>query len=396
MGTLIVEPLVKVVNPYRYLLVSVAGLVSLLLLIWLAPRGIALYYQSQAGDLLERAQRATEGEAAEHWDLPRTPVTSTEGQSQTAQAVADLQRSLQYNPGDSHPYLLLGRAYLLAGRFDQAIQAYRTYATLRPKNPLGHLELGFAYEAQCKSEAGDAALICPAAIAKWQAGGSSAAQFLARGDEALEQSRMAEALVWYQRYQWYADSDAETTPLPFALFFRELVAAASVQSPDVRRLVAEVRERDATFQVYSVQPSARIDGAAFRWMNQIGDAVTYGTPLSYGASGSAGIFWWSGQATGLISVEQAGDYMVRARVRHGDPPPVEMAIGVDGKQLEPITLARGDNSWETVSLPVSFTSGYHTVDIWYLNNAIVNGKDRDAAVEWVEIERQAPLGKQQE
>ncbi len=378
-------------NPFRRLFVSVAFLGSLILLVWLAPRVLALYYQSQAGDLLERVQRGTEADVIEHWDLPRTAVTNAEGQSQIAQAISALQSSLQYNPGDSHPYLLLGRAYLLAGQLDQSVQAYRTYANLRPKNPLGHLELGFAYEAQCKSGAGDAAATCPAAMAEWQAGGLSPSQFLARGQDEFKRSNWPEAFAWYERYQWYADRNAEATPLPFDLMFRLAIAAASVQSPDARRLLAEVRERDATFQVYSVQPSMRIDGVSLHWMNQIGDAVTYGTPLSNGGSGTAGFLWWSGQATALVSVEQDGDYLLRIQVRHGDPPPVEMAIGVDGKQLELITLARGDNSWETVSLPVTLTSGYHTVDIWYLNNAIVNGKDRDAAVEWVEIERQVPI-----
>ncbi len=384
--TLKIEPRVHVVNPSRRLFVCVASLVLLILLAWLAPRVLALYYQGQAGDLLERVQRGTEGDAVDHWDLPRVPVTNAEGQSQMAQAVSGLQSSLQYNPDDSHPYLLLGRAYLLAGQLDQSIQAYRTYASLRPKNPLGHLELGFAYEAQCKSGVGEAAARCPAATAEWQAGGLSSARALALGDEALGQSRMLEALVWYERYQWFADSDAEAPPLPFDLVFRIAVAAAQVQSPDARRLLAEVRERDTTFQVYSVQASARIDGTAFRWMNPIGDQVTYGTPLSNGGSGSAGFFWWAGQATAVISVEQDGDYILRMRLRHSDPPPVEMALGVDGKRLEPITLSQGNNSWETVSLPVTLAAGYHTVDIWYLNNAIVNGKDRDGAVEWVTIE----------
>jgi tetratricopeptide (TPR) repeat protein len=376
------------VNPSRRLFVCVASLVSLVLLVWLAPRVLALYYQGQAGDWLGRVQRGAEGDAVDAWDLPRIPATNAKGQSQIAQAVSDLQSSLQYNPDDSHSYLLLGRAYRLAGQLDQSIQAYRTYANLRPKNPLGHLELGFAYEALCKSQAGEAAARCPAAIAEWQAGGFSSVQALARGDEALGQSRMLEALVWYERYQWFADSNAEAPPLPFELVFRLAVAAASVQNPDARQLLAEVRERDATFQVYSVEPSARIDGTAFRWVSPNGGEVACGTPLSNGGSGSAGFLWWTGQATALISVEQAGDYLVRTRVRHSDPPPVEMAIGVDGKQLEPITLARGDDSWETVSLPVTLAAGYHTVDIWYLNNAIVNGQDRDAAVEWVEIERQ--------
>jgi hypothetical protein len=172
----------------------------------------------------------------------------------------------------------------------------------------------------------------------------------------------------------------------FDFLFRETIAAIRSQDADVPALLAELSKRDNSFHFFSTDYLPKIDGVAFRWMDQIGDEVTYGTPLTNDGTGTAGFLWWTGQATAVLSVERDGNYIISARVRHGDPPPVEMALGIDGKQLEVLSLMRGDNSWETVHLPVSLKKGFHTIDVWYSNDEIVNGKDRNAAVSWIATE----------
>lgn len=64
-----------------------------------------------------------------------------------------------------------------------------------------------------------------------------------------------------------------------------------------------------------------------------------------------------------------------------------MAVGVDSERLKLITLARGDESWEEIALPVKLADGFHTVDIWYLNDAVPGGQDRNASVDWVSMVR---------
>jgi hypothetical protein len=60
-----------------------------------------------------------------------------------------------------------------------------------------------------------------------------------------------------------------------------------------------------------------------------------------------------------------------------------MAVGVDGVPLARIELARGDSSWETLSLTVELRPGIHSIDLWFLNNDTVDGTDRNASVEWL-------------
>ena len=373
------------------LLVSKSWLVGfLLVLIWLGLRASALYYQADAGRRLATVQAAVPNNMLEDYSnaLSSFPPGSAE---QITQAIVDLQTSLKYNSDDSQTYLLLGRAYLLLGQADQAIEAYRNYIRLRPGNPLGHLGLGFAREAQCRSQIANSAAAsgCPGAVAEWRAAGIDASQLLAAGDSAFNRSQWSEAADWYERARWYAGTTGAGGQVPFDLLFRQAVAAALAQRREASELLAEVQGRDGKFQAYILQDSVRIDGVEFRWMTLIGDGkdANYGTPLSNGGSGTAGFLWWDGQETALLDVAQDGNFTLRAHLRDSDPAPVEMAIGIDGRPLEQITLSRGDDSWETVTLPISLTRGFHSIDLRFLNDAIVNGKDRNAVAEWVTVER---------
>jgi hypothetical protein len=65
-----------------------------------------------------------------------------------------------------------------------------------------------------------------------------------------------------------------------------------------------------------------------------------------------------------------------------------MVLGVDGRQLRRFTLERGDNSWQAISLPVSFNRGLHTINVWFLNNGIVGGVDRNAVIQSVALEEE--------
>ena len=105
-------------------------------------------------------------------------------------AVGSLQKAQKSMPTHSQALLILGRAYCLSGNFEAAVKAYEGYTALRPKNPLGHLELGFAYE-----EAG----LEEAAVEKWEMAGGTGQEFLDAGDEALAGDDFYQAFIWYER-----------------------------------------------------------------------------------------------------------------------------------------------------------------------------------------------------
>ena len=63
-----------------------------------------------------------------------------------------------------------------------------------------------------------------------------------------------------------------------------------------------------------------------------------------------------------------------------------MGLGVDGNQIEMYTLDYGDNSWQTVTVSIKLEPGLHTVDVWFLNDGVVDGQDRNLEFQWVQIE----------
>lgn len=80
---------------------------------------------------------------------PSPAPFNIQGQKNINQAVNDLKKAVSFNPRLSYSYFLLGRASCLSARYPEAVKAFWEYSQLRPNNPLGHIELALAYEADC-------------------------------------------------------------------------------------------------------------------------------------------------------------------------------------------------------------------------------------------------------
>jgi hypothetical protein len=64
-----------------------------------------------------------------------------------------------------------------------------------------------------------------------------------------------------------------------------------------------------------------------------------------------------------------------------------MDFTIDLLPVYPFEMARGDMSWQEFQTEVVLSAGFHVVGLRYLNNAIINGNDRDAAIDWLELEK---------
>ncbi len=130
------------------------------------------------------------------------------------EAIAYLLKSLEINPGLSHSYLLLGRAYCVGQRWPEAANAYEAYILARPLNPTGYLEVGFVYENICVEKQGfvdDVGVNLPFLprcqtsedLLKirhaWENAMLEEEAFSQRGEEALADGDRASAIKWYWR-----------------------------------------------------------------------------------------------------------------------------------------------------------------------------------------------------
>lgn len=179
------------INPRLQLIFFGLGLMTILVVvIWYSPQILATYYQVKGGQILERTLEAV-GYSDTMVDVCSSPAIGDEEHLANAyEAISDLERAINFDSRDSQPYLLLGRAYCLVGENEAAVENLLKYAELKPDNPLGHLRLGFAYEAIGN---------LPMAVDEWKLAGVTAKDFLESGEQSREAKLYPEALQWYGR-----------------------------------------------------------------------------------------------------------------------------------------------------------------------------------------------------
>ncbi len=159
-------------------------------LLWLRPGALGLYHQVKGGSILAGVIQPLQKTHPGSFACQLGPLTEPSTRSRLKQTVAHLEAARKYNPDLSQAYLLLGRAFCLLGEVDNAVDAYQTYVSLRPNNPLGHLELGFAYEAQGNTIV---------AVNQWEASQVTIKDFMATGFEAYRAKQFGTAIQWYER-----------------------------------------------------------------------------------------------------------------------------------------------------------------------------------------------------
>lgn len=311
--------------------------------------------------------------------LPQVKETSPQAIAAFDAVENHLTAAIKLYPNRALAYRLAGQMYAAKGQWQQAVHAFEQAYAHSARNPLMAWELVQSLE---QVDPGSTQLKSLYATI-----GFSTPQFLTIADVALQSGKFIKADLYY-RYAVMASDTGENNEQSFALLFRRTIAATLSNAPDSTDLVAVTQRQEPTFNVYSLTDNLQLDGAQLHWLTPIAPpTVTFGTALNYPLSGATGTFWWTGQGTALIAVQQTGNYQIAFHVQHRDPPPVQMALGVDGIKMQTVALTRGDNSWETVNLSVNVKKGFHSISLWFLNDEIVDRKNRDGAVQWIHLIR---------
>lgn len=270
---------------------------------------------------------------------------------QLAATVAKLEQATALSPGSPLAYQRLAQGYLALERPQDALAALEQAYRLDPASPLVQRDLVVVHIALGTRDP-----------ALWQALGIDAVRLIGLGDQHLQQGS-AEALRWYQTA---ANLDANHD-----LAARLTMAAALAGDPNIMQ-----QEPGLVHQLE--HGKLLISGGELRW--PLGGeplGLNYGTVTRIG---------WNSQVVALVQISQPGSYNLSAQVRHVAPAPIAMALGINGQQLRPISLERGDESAETVAVITRLEPGVHLLGVWFLNDAIIDGVDRNAQVDWVAIE----------
>jgi hypothetical protein len=127
----------------------------------------------------------------------------------------------------------------------------------------------------------------------------------------------------------------------------------------------------------------------FRWLIELPDwKINYGDQLASKLIGNdtAGILYWSGQAGFITEVTQDGWYQVSIRAQNTLPAPVILQLENNFQSFGKVELARGDLSWQVFQCKVFLSKGFHLIDVNYINDAVIEGVDRDAVLNWIKFD----------
>lgn len=371
----------------QFLWLSLFVVTVVIITLWVSPRVLSLYYEEKGGKLLAEALDNTGG-GISAFNCIQGPLDDNTVREKADEGILTLKMAVQYNQFLSHAYLLLGRAYCSLGQPEDAIEQYRKYISLRPNDPLGHMELGLAYLLSCETKNKIRGLntdwmfnshnnICNSTeyrthiTEEWNREGIGTEQVLSEGDNAFTKKEYQTAAIWYQAgnilgrnlsqpqiFKWAIAAVLSGYPIP--------------EHPDPQAVV-----------VYSLNRSLQIEARDLQWMNEFPQTrVHYGDPLSkfLGPDQTSGILWWAGTAVAFVNVAEPGNYRIIVRAKDTPPGPIQLQIENNLSPIHLFTLQTGNNTWNNLEQDIYLSSGIHLIGIHFLKD---NG---DATIEYIRFE----------
>ncbi len=107
-----------------------------------------------------------------------------------------LRKAETLDPHQAHNYYLLGKIHCLLGDYENAIPAFQRFGELRPRNPAGYLEMGFALLQACppngKCENG------LNTYDTWRRAGVQAEDLISQGWREYQVGNYEAAYIWFQ------------------------------------------------------------------------------------------------------------------------------------------------------------------------------------------------------
>ena len=128
------------------LLLVIGGAILVSLIVLATPQILSIHYLNLGGRWLQYATNSAPQMKSVGVLCAMNANFDSSRQEMVDQAISDLNIAITYNRKNQYIHLLLGRAYCLSGDYENAIRSLQYYVDKKSKNPLGHLELGYAFK----------------------------------------------------------------------------------------------------------------------------------------------------------------------------------------------------------------------------------------------------------
>jgi tetratricopeptide (TPR) repeat protein len=167
------------------------------LLIFYRPL-LSLYHQQQAGASLRAVIPVGDNDYGGFACL-RPFIEDLNERDLLLNAATHLRKAEALDPRQAYTFYLLGKTYCLLGDYENAIAAFQRFGELRPRNPAGYLEMGFALLQVCPPNGKCADGLNT--YDTWRWAGVRAEDFIPIAERAREKEDYETALLWYQNAQ---------------------------------------------------------------------------------------------------------------------------------------------------------------------------------------------------
>jgi len=333
---------------------------------------LMLHYQSRAGRMIDDYifQQGDEFEDQFACLLPLMIDVPDSPNHELMKAVELLSRASGLSPWNAHANYLKGRAYCLQGDLTSAVEALHRYHQQRPGNPLGSMELAFAYFAWAESVEDEKVRDEYIGTSKvlLQDAGIKPEMILNRANTAFDKQNYRTSWMWYENVGAFTGLSED---LVFRHSILSMVFIPEKGLSDLGDTAQEVTPEDITILL----PSAFFylsDGEPVNVQEQNGISV-------------ARFFKNTDTGSVLINVKKTAKYCINVNLLDRKPVPTKIAVAADFNHLMTIQLTAGDETVVSVSKDIWLSKGVHLISVNLRNAGRDNGVYRNANVISIEI-----------
>jgi len=355
--------------------VCICVILFLIMVAFLSRPILVLYHQQQAGKIIDKVASNIEGSDVISYrcflgQLLDEPPTEVD------EAIKHLLTALELPTQNAQTVYLLGQAYCLNQEFDSAIDIFKQAQMSKEYYLNTNIELGFAYYALANQEenfrmnqekilsSGSINLAVQAFIK----GHLNPASFILAANDAFEMDKLNIAFYLYDLASIYQPlSDSEN----FRLYLlAQIIGQPERFSGDQYNLpILQVADTltifpEHMYRLGQIKPLSRREVAG----------KTYGI-----------IFSKNSDAVMLVDIVEKGEYLFKLSMLDRPPAPTKLEVSIDFQPLVEINLSNGDDQLVVDNFQTDINSGVHLISIKLLNDAQVNGVDRNGHIFQVKI-----------
>jgi tetratricopeptide (TPR) repeat protein len=182
--------------------------ISLLIILFLITSQfidcVSIFYQVRGGEIISYLSGFKSNENYSDFSCSYSSSDSNFDIDLISRAISYYKAALRLDEGNSHSNLQLGRIYCYIDDPEEAAKYYNRYLELRPNNPIGYLELGFAYEKlykACESipDCKSSFYYRDSMLSAWKQSEVMVNNFFQAGDEKRKVLEFSSAHDWYLR-----------------------------------------------------------------------------------------------------------------------------------------------------------------------------------------------------